>query len=855
MTDWGRLEFGEPLFLLLGLLLPLFWWRSRGGAWPLALWRSLVFLALVLALAAPERVRERERGAGKGEARIFAIDLSHSSPQSLRRWAEEVIETHFQPTAEDRVVVFAGEVRETRDWKRRLRGEISAEGLRPERTNLEKLLSYLAANRGAAERAFLFTDGWETEGEAERAVSELARAGVRLFPIVPRGPMAAPNVAVSKLIVPHHAVSGDGVNVKVILENHNQQTVEGTLTVRRNGEIVRNEFVALRPGSQIFTYPEGVGKQALTSFQALFTPRTAKADLYAADNQATSWIAVQVKEKALLLNGQRGEGRYLEEILRRRGLEVHSQTVEGEPPALAGYGLVIFNNVERERFPASYLAAVERHVAAGSAFVMLGGEPSFGPGGYRRTPIEAILPVELKEPKKEEKNRGFVLVIDKSGSMREENRIVYAKEAAKAVASQLRDQDLLGVVAFDSSPFVVVPLSTVARIRGSFASDVDRLKPGGRTFLLPAIVEAKRQLARQGVERKHVIILSDGETGGAQGEYVDLVTVMRQELKINVSAIAIGDQANVPLLKRIAQYGGGFFHHTYDPRTLPQLVSQQIQDRAEPEPPRAEREYLPIPMRGSEILASFPERSYPPVRGFVETEIRKGARLDLAVAKDERRFPLLASWAYGKGKSVALTTDLHGGWSAAWVRWPALEKFWGSILDWLLPPREKIPPHEVRLNLVDGRPVMDLYLYQEPNGPPAFRYSFSGRGGRGEGVLRRVAAGHYRGEMPFSEPGDYRIALVEGSRAKREQGRYPELVYTLGFPPRAEMPSSRVDLALLSKLARATGGEINPEMSEAAPRVEVTRSAAPLRNALILAAALLFVSELLARRFVFQAAR
>ena len=79
----------------------------------------------------------------------------------------------------------------------------------------------------------------------------------------------------------------------------------------------------------------------------------------------------------------------------------------------------------------------------------------------------------------EEKNRAIVLVIDKSGSMREDNRILYAQEAAKAVARQLKDNDLLGVVGFDVDPFVVVPLASVGSIKGSFNSQIDRLKPGG----------------------------------------------------------------------------------------------------------------------------------------------------------------------------------------------------------------------------------------------------------------------------------------------------------------------------------------------------------------------------------------
>ena len=267
------------------------------------------------------------------------------------------------------------------------------------------------------------------------------------------------------------------------------------------------------------------------------------------------------------------------EILKRQGFDITSRTGRKSAPPPAAFGVVVFNNVERGRFPPGYFAAVEKHVGAGHGFVMLGNEASFLPGAYRGTAIESLLPVEPKEPpKREEKNRAVVLVIDKSGSMREDNRILYAQEAAKAVARQLNDNDFIGVVGFDISPFVIIPLSQVSTVRRGFDAEIARLRPGGRTYLLPAIDEAKRQLQRQDAARKHVIILSDGETGGSGGDYIDLVHVMRTELKITVSAVAVGAEANLPLMKRITQYGGGFFHHTFDPASLPRIVLQQIQE-------------------------------------------------------------------------------------------------------------------------------------------------------------------------------------------------------------------------------------------------------------------------------------
>ena len=355
---------------------------------------------------------------------------------------------------------------------------------------------------------------------------------------------------------------------------------------------------------------------------------------------------------------------------------------------------------------------------------MLGADASFAPTSYRQTPIETILPVEPKEPpKREEKNRAIVLVVDKSGSMRDDNRIVYAKEAAKAVARQLRDIDLLGVVGFDDSPFVVVYMETMARLRGVIDAQIDRLKPGGQTYFLPALLEAKRQLERTNASRKHIILLSDGVTRGSQGELVDLVSMMKNELKITVSAVAISSEADVRVMKRISQYGGGLFHHVTDPSTLPQIVLEQMQDKTKEEPAN-EGPWTPVQERGSELLAGFGARAYPSVLGFMETDLKRNAQMDLAISKTDRRLPLLASWRYGKGKSIALTTDLEGRWSRNWIPWSGLQGFWGRLFDWLNPPEENlIPAHEVRVSYGENGAVLDLSIYDEVSANSQYRFT------------------------------------------------------------------------------------------------------------------------------------
>ncbi|MGM0568262.1 MAG: glutamine amidotransferase [Elusimicrobiota bacterium] len=60
------------------------------------------------------------------------------------------------------------------------------------------------------------------------------------------------------------------------------------------------------------------------------------------------------------------------------------------------FDLLFYDNFSYERFfPSSYLDHIKNFVSKGGGFIMMGGENSFGRGGYSGTPIADILPVEI----------------------------------------------------------------------------------------------------------------------------------------------------------------------------------------------------------------------------------------------------------------------------------------------------------------------------------------------------------------------------------------------------------------------------------------------------------------------------
>ena len=843
MNHWfAQLEFVRPDFLWLLLLLPALWLRIGDRRFWVLLGRTAILALVILTLADPQTTSQESRQ----EERIFAYDVSRSVPASLRPWMESKSK-ELAPGISDRIYTFGAAAKETSNLKDALTADNSAS--QPDKTNLENLLTSLLALPAAPRSVFLFTDGWETEGDVERLLPAAAAAGIKIYPLLPTERPAVANVAVSKVIAPSQGISGELLNLKVSLDNQNGRPVDGVLTLTRNGQPFKTERIKLRPGSQSFAYQANLSGEALTAYQANFATVDAAADTFTADNHALAWVNVRTKAKVLILNGSSGSGRYLDEIVRRRGFDVISHGADGAP-APAGHKVIIFNNVARERFSAGYLASVERHVADGGSFVMLGGDASFSPTSYRQTPIERILPVEPKEPPKQpEKNRAVILVIDKSGSMRDENRILYAKEAAKSVARQLKDIDLLGVVGFDDSPFVVVYLESIARLRGVIDSQIDRLRPGGQTYFLPALQEARRQLERSSASRKHVILLSDGVTRGSQGELVDLIASMKNDSKITVSAIAISNEADVRIMKRVSQYGGGLFHHTVDPSTLPQIVLEQLQDKPRDEP-QDNRPLIPVPSGGSELLAGFGVRNYPAVLGYMDTEVKRGAQTDLAIPRDDRRAPLLASWRYGKGKSVAFTSDLEGRWTRNWIPWGELQGFWSRILEWLSPSEQNlVPVHEARVSFGGGQSILDLSVYEESSANSQFRFSLSGKNAKTEGTLTKLAPGHFQAVLPANASGDYRIDLFEERAGQRIP--FPPVAYTMAYDRHTEVPRPEFNYRLLSRLAEASGGEINPPAPNSLRRETMSKTYQPVRQPLLIAALLLLLVEITLRRLVF----
>ena len=121
-----------------------------------------------------------------------------------------------------------------------------------------------------------------------------------------------------------------------------------------------------------------------------------------------------------------------------------------------------------------------------------------------------------RRARERKKDLALVIAIDRSYSMKG-RKIEYAKEASRAALELLEEQHKFAVVAFDSQPYISVPMRMV-RSKRRAEDRISRIKASGQTNIYPALGVVYRLLDRESSVAKHVILLSDGDTHPADFE-------------------------------------------------------------------------------------------------------------------------------------------------------------------------------------------------------------------------------------------------------------------------------------------------------------------------------------------------
>lgn len=828
MIEFGAVNFGNPYglyWLLLILILPLRALKEARGGFGGAAFKGMVIICLAAAASDPIYILSE-----KVSNSVVLMDVSDSSEPGVNEQLLSKARSALL-SGDTKVIPFAGKSGGA------LPINLSFDSIKSGSQKLDigatNLESGLRAASGFAS-VVLISDGRETAGRAVEAAQALQAQGSKIFPLIPDSPPRPESYfKITNLYAPLTAPAQKSVQIRASLANTTDSPQTGRIELSHDGRVLYAGEVTLPPGKEaVVSADSDPAIEGIKEIKAVFTPRNSALP----SSSEIAYLSGERRERVLLLSGDSDDEGLILKTLEGQAYQTAHKLASGgrisDLGRLEDYSALILNNVRYDALPSGSGELIRSYVKNGGGLVMIGGSRSFGLGGYRGTPVETALPVNLLPPQtvKRRLNSAIELILDKSQSMAENEKLQLTKEAARELIRNLKDEDYIGVIGFDSVPFEVVEMTRVGAGRDEALRNVGLLFPRGKTNLMPAIDEGRRRLELVAAGRKHMIILTDGQLPDGGPTYLELTKQLRLE-GITVSTVMVGGEGVDQILQGMAEIGGGSFYQTFDPRSLPKIFLSDVKVASGEQTMKESLEYLV--RRGPDDIQSTKIESFPPVRGYVETDPKKGAQNELVAFGEGKAEPLLVSWRYGSGRSAAFTSDANGRWSDYWIRWPKFGQFWTDILDSVRP---KSPgdvsavKYDLRTSVERGELNLSFVLYGETLPRDASAALTLPDGSSRAVNLKQSALGRYSGVMPGAMAGKYEIQLTAAGK------KLTPAAFVLSGELFGERKGEGFDAALLQSLARMSGGRINPGRSDLDGNMATRESAIRLAPWLMLLA-------------------
>ncbi len=669
----------------------------------------------------------------------------------------------------------------------------------------------------STKRVVLMSDGNDNMGDV---LTEARRAKADGIPIdvVPLWYKHRNEVYFDRLIAPTHANPGEQLPLRMVI--HSYERVTGRIAVYHNDRLVQlpasSSHVELSPGKNTFFIKLPSNESGAQTFRAVFSPDNDRMDAVSMNNTASAFTFVTGRSRVLVVSGHPAHDRALVKALRSENVLVDqtAATDLGEFGLLQmlNYSSIILSNVPAATFTQQQQEELTIYVRdMGSGLVMLGGDQSFGAGGWIGSPVEEIMPVTFEIKHKRVIPRGALVLIMHSCEIARGN--YWGKEMAKRSVDTISSRDYIGVLAYRFSPGGSnweVPLGLNTN-KAAVKYAIDKMQIGDMPDFDSTMRMALRGLTKgrgQDAAQKHVIILSDGD---AQPPSARLLKDYVKH-KITVSTIAIGWGAHVMqrTMSHIAKATGGRFYQARNPKQLPQIFVKE--STVVRRPLIIDEPFQPqILHTFSDLLGGVDASSetFPPLGGLVLTSPKTSANVMIPIIRvtDDGEDPVLAHWQYGLGKAVAFTSGYWPVWGEAWTNWPKYAKFWSQLVRWTM--RQETPANfETRTKIEGnrGRIVIDaldkdasylnnLNLNAKIVGPDnkPISLNFTQRG-----------PGNYQAEFDVETAGQYLSSIqIE------DQGRNLGTVRTgLSVPFSPEYRDLVPNEPLLRQVADITGGHV-----------------------------------------------
>lgn len=675
-------------------------------------------------------------------------------------------------------------------------------------TSIEKALALAreALPSDTVNRVVLFSDGNETEGTALDAAKRLAAHGIRLYAF-PYAAERKDEVLLEDLAVPSEVKKGQSFQISAVA--HAVAASPAVFTLYRDGFKVQEKLIELKQGSNTIAFEESHPADGLTKYEL----RVAAERDYFSDNNVSSGIVFVAGEpKVLLLEGEEREARHLTRALEAESIRVEAREANGMPGTLeelAAFDAILFSDVPATAVTIRQMELLRTYVEdLGGGFVMIGGEQSFGLGGYYRTSIENVLPVRMRsEKQKDTPSLAMMLIIDRSGSMNGE-KIQLAKEAAIAAVELLGERDYVGVIAFDAEAYSVVDLQSAGN-RAAIVQTIESIEANGGTSIHPALELANDALSQVTATYKHAVLLTDGQS--QPGDFAGIVDRMAAGA-ITVSTVAVGEGADVVLLQDIARWGKGRYYFTADPYDIPQIFTKETMTASKSS--LVEEPFLAQVFRPTPVIGGIDWETAPFLFGYVVTSPKSTAEVALVT---ERGDPLLVEWRVGLGKSAAFMSDAKSRWASDWLTWPGYGAFWAQVVRDVMRTTQT-HSHETRITYAGGQGRITVDNVDDHgnfvNGLHSVVQVIDPQLRMRHVTLEQSAPGRYEAPFDMKEIGSYLFKVRQSMRGPEGDVVYSDVTRGITVSYKPEYRHLSTNEAFLAELASVTGGKVTPTFDD-----------------------------------------
>jgi len=167
------------------------------------------------------------------------------------------------------------------------------------------------------------------------------------------------------------------------------------------------------------------------------------------------------------------------------------------------------------------------------------------------------------------------IVLDRSTSMKGEKMDVL-KATAIQILRNLREQDILSVVAFSDRAEVIIP-AAYHQDRSRLEARIQMIQPSGGTEIFQGLNAGAKEIMRSRDSKRvnHIILLTDGQTYGDEQKCLELASNLVEQ-NVGISAMGIGIEWNDIFLDVLATRTGGSSAYVAEPQDIKKLLLEKF---------------------------------------------------------------------------------------------------------------------------------------------------------------------------------------------------------------------------------------------------------------------------------------